>query len=257
MIRIRVIPTLLLNGSKLVKTVRFENPRYVGDPLNAVKIFNEKGVDELVLLDTTASVENRKPNMRLIGSVATESFMPVAYGGGIADLATMKDLFRLGIEKVVVNNMAIQDAALLEKAADLFGSQSIVVSIDAKKVAVGKYEVHSGNGKRGTGMDPVAFAARMQEKGAGELILTSIDREGTMKGYDVELIRQVSASVDIPVIASGGAGKISDLVDAVQKGGASAVAAASMFVFYGKYRAVLVNYPTQEEFAVFSGLAQQ
>ena len=244
MLKTRVIPCLLLKNQGLVKTVKFKDPKYVGDPINAVKIFNEKEVDELLFLDITATVENRKPNFPIISDIASECFMPFGYGGGVKDLNDMKELFNLGVEKVIINSYAVENPEFIKKAADLFGSQSVVVSIDVKNTLLGKYEVFTYSGKKNTKLEPVNFAREMQEMGAGEIFLNSIDRDGTMQGYDIELIKLVSQSVTVPVVACGGAGKIEDFAEAVKKGGASAVAAGSMFVFHGKHRAVLINYPS-------------
>lgn len=247
MLRTRVIPCLLLRNLGLVKTVKFKDPKYLGDPINIVRIFNDKEVDELVFLDITATVENRKPPFELVERIASECFMPLCYGGGVRSLEDMKALFTLGIEKVAVNSYAVENPAFIQAAADLFGSQSVIVSIDVKRNRRGRYEVFTHSGKKATGLDPVKFAAEMEEQGAGELLLSSIDRDGTMRGYDIELIRQVSGAVSIPVVACGGAAKVQDLVAAVKQGGASAAAAGSMFVFQGPHRAVLITYPTYQE----------
>lgn len=244
MLKTRVIPCLLLKNQGLVKTIQFTDPHYVGDPINAVRIFNEKEVDELIFLDITATRENRKPNFKLISEIASECFMPFSYGGGIRDLHDVKEIFNLGVEKVVINSHAIENPDFINKISELFGSQSVVVSIDVKKTLLGKYEVSTLNGKKNTKHEPVTFAKHMEIMGAGEIFLNSIERDGTMQGYDIKLIKEVSTSLSIPVIACGGAGRLEDFADAIKKGGASAVAAGSMFVFYGKHRAVLINYPT-------------
>ncbi|MFA5386116.1 MAG: AglZ/HisF2 family acetamidino modification protein [Candidatus Paceibacterota bacterium] len=246
MLKTRVIPCLLLQNDILVKTIGFKNPKYIGDPINAIRIFNEKEVDELVLLDVTATIENKKLPIKILEKIAAECFMPLAYGGGIKTIEEIKQLFNLGIEKVVINSCAAENPAFIKQAAENFGSQSIVVSIDARKNELGAYEVIASSGTKSTGKNPVDFAMEMAMIGAGEIFLNSIDKDGAMTGYDVELIEKVAKAVNIPVIASGGAGKIEDFKTAVDAG-ASAVAAASMFVFYGKNRAVLISYPTQEE----------
>ena len=250
----RVIPALLLEDGGLVKTVHFRDARYVGDPINTVRIFNDKQVDEIVLLDIGATRGGRGPDEAAIEEIASEAFMPVGFGGGVRDLATATRLIQLGVEKVVVNSAAIERPALIREIADHLGSSTIVVSIDAARRGDGSYEVRSHGGTRDTGLDPRAHAEAMAAAGAGELILQSIDRDGTMAGYDLELIRLVSSSVDIPVVAGGGAGSLEDAVAAIREGGASAAAAGSMFVFHGKHRAVLVTYPTYERrVAAFSG----
>ncbi len=245
--RIRVIPVLLLKNGGLVKTVKFKKPKYVGDPINAIKIFNEKEVDELVFLDITATNKNRKPSLKVISEIAGECFMPLCYGGGIKTIDEIKEILNIGVEKVAINTGSVADHALIKKAANLFGNQSIVVSIDVKKNIFGKYQVYTHGGKKNTKLDPASFAVQMEENGAGEILLNSIDKDGTYHGYDIELIKKVSEVVNVPVIACGGVGKISDFVDGIKMGGASAVSAGSFFVFQGDLRAVLINYPTQEE----------
>jgi cyclase len=244
MLGIRVIPCLLLRNRGLVKTVKFKDPIYLGDPINIVKIFNEKEVDEIVLLDITATTEQRRPNFKVLSEIASEAFMPMGYGGGIRTLDDASTLFNLGFEKIIVNTCAVVEPRFVEAASSRFGSQSIVVSIDVKKSILGKYEVYTHAGARRTNLEPSDFARRVESLGAGELIVNSIDRDGTMSGYDIDLITQVASSVNIPVVACGGAGKLSDFEQAVNHGGASAVAAGSMFVFQGKHKAVLITYPS-------------
>lgn len=247
MLRNRVIPCLLLRDRGLVKTVKFKHPKYIGDPINAVRIFNEKEVDELIFLDTTATVEQREPPFDLVRQIATECFMPFCYGGGIRQLNQMAQLFTLGVEKVALNAYAVENPSFVGEAAAAFGSQSVVVSIDAKKNLFGKYRVHTYGGRKATKLDPVKHAAEMERMGAGELLINSVDLDGTMQGYDLGLIRSVTEAVRLPVIACGGAGSISDLAAAVKKGGAAAASAGSMFVFQGKHRAVLINFPAPEQ----------
>jgi imidazole glycerol-phosphate synthase subunit HisF len=247
MVQTRVIPCLLLRNRGLVKTVKFKNPTYLGDPINVVKIFNDKEVDELVFLDITATVERKGPPFKLLSEIASECFMPLAYGGGIRTLEDIRTILSVGVEKIAINSYAVENPNFIRAVADLFGSQSIVVSIDVKKSLFGKYELFSHSGTKKTGLDPIKFAVEMERLGAGELLLNSIDRDGMMQGYDLELIKKVADSVNIPVVACGGAHTINDLGDAVKKGGASAVAAGSMFVFHGPHRAVLISYPTPQE----------
>lgn len=247
MLRTRVIPCLLLKGQGLVKTIKYKDPRYVGDPINAIKIFNDKEVDELMLLDITASVENRGPSFDTIENVASECFMPLAYGGGIRNLQDIRKILAMGVEKVVLNSAAISKPELIAEAAQEFGSQAVVVSIDAKKKFFGGYEVMAARGKKSIGLNPVDFARQMEVHGAGELLLSAIDRDGTQNGYDLELIEQVAHAVNVPVIAVGGAGNVDDFIPACKSSGAAAVAAGSMFVFTGKHRAVLITYPTRAQ----------
>jgi cyclase len=247
MLKTRVIPCLLLKNSGLVKTVKFKDPKYVGDPINAVKIFNEKEVDELIFLDITATNENRKLNFDLITDIASEAFMPFGYGGGVRDLKTIGELFTIGVEKVVINSYAAENPSFISEAAGLYGSQSIVVSIDVKRGVFGGYAVYTHGGSRNTKRDPAGYAKEMEERGAGEIFLNSIERDGTMKGYDLELIRMVSLAVSVPVIACGGAGTVGHFAEALITARASAVSAGSMFVFQGKHRAVLITYPEPAE----------
>jgi len=242
MLKTRVIPTLLLRNSGLVKGERFSNHKYVGDPINAVKIFNTKEVDELVFFDISASIENRKPNYALLSDIASEAFMPFGYGGGLNSIEDIENLFKIGVEKAIINTAATRDFGLVRKASDIAGSQSIVVAIDVKRSFMGKYQVYSQSGRHNTGINPVDYAKMASDAGAGELIVTAIDREGTGRGYDTDLISKITQAVNIPIVASGGAGKLEDFRQAVDAG-ASAVAAGNLFVFHGKHKAVLITYP--------------
>jgi cyclase len=244
--RVRIIPVLLIQNSGLVKSVKFKNHKYVGDPINAVKIFNDKEVDEIAVLDISATAEKRPPDLQKIKDIAGEAFMPLGYGGGITKLDQIKALIAAGVEKTILNTSAYRNPELVSEGARYVGSQSIVVSMDVKKNLWGQYRVYVQGGSKNTNLDPVAYARQMEEAGAGELLLNSIDRDGTFGGYDTELIRQVSEQVNIPIIAIGGAGSVDDFATAV-KSGASAVSAGSMFVFQRPHRAVLISYPSQEE----------
>jgi cyclase len=234
----RIIPCLLLRNGGLVKTVRFAEPKYVGDPINAVKIFNDKQADELALLDIAASREGRGPDFRLLQDVADEAFMPLAYGGGLRSLDEIRRLFQIGFEKAVLNSAPSSDPTLLRAAADRFGSQSVVYSIDVRGNGV-----FTHGGTKADGRDPVEAARWGEAQGAGEILLNSIDRDGTREGYDLDLVRRVSAAVRVPVVAVGGAGRLEHLVEAIRSGGASAAGAGSLFVFHGRHRAVLISYP--------------
>lgn len=242
----RVIPTLLLQGNGLVKTVKFKDPKYVGDPANTLRIFNEKEIDEIVVLDISATNEQRKPRLDLIRELASEVFMPLCYGGGVTTVEEIEAILRAGVEKVAVNSACFTHPETIREASSRFGAQAIVAAIDVKKGLFGGYKVYSHGGKKGHNVDPVTHARRMEELGAGEILLTSIDRDGTQEGYDLELVKQVAAAVRIPVVAAGGAGKLDDFKAAVTAG-ASAVAAGSFFVFHGKHRAVLITYPSGQE----------
>lgn len=247
MLTTRVIPCLLLRKAGLVKTIKFKDPSYVGDPINAIKIYNEKEVDELIFLDITATIEKRKPPFKIISEIASECFMPVAYGGGVRTLEDAGEIFSLGIEKVAINSYAVENPAFVRSVADKFGNQAVVVSIDAKRTLWGGYKVYTHGGRNATNLDPVQLAVQMEHHGAGEILLNSIDRDGTLAGYDVELIKKVSSAVSVPVIACGGAGKVEDFGIAVKQGGAAGVAAGSMVVYHGRNRAVLINFPTRSE----------
>jgi imidazole glycerol-phosphate synthase subunit HisF len=249
MLKTRVIPSLLLRGAGLVKTTGFRNPKYVGDPINAIKIFNDKEVDELVLLDVTASRIGKGPAFGTIENIASECFMPIAYGGGITSVEQIRRILGMGVEKIVLNTTALRDPQLLRESVREFGSQAVVVSIDVKRKLLGRYEVYAEGGTKPTGRDPAAYARQVEDLGAGEILLTAIDRDGTMKGYDLELISKVASVLGIPVIASGGAGSIADFGSASKQAGAAAVAAGAMFVFHGPHRAVLITYPNQAELA--------
>lgn len=244
--RIRVIPSLLIQNGGLVKTVKFKNCKYVGDPINAVKIFNEKEVDEIVILDISATVEKRGPDIALVRDLTSEAFMPLGYGGGITKLEEIKSLIFAGVEKVILNTSAFNAPDLIAEAAKVLGSQSVVVSVDVKKNLWGKPLVYVQNGSKSTGLGPVEFAKRMQDAGAGEIILNNIDRDGTYLGYDLDLIRKVSETISIPLVALGGAADLQDFEKAINHG-ASAVCAGSMFVFQRPHQAVLISYPSQHD----------
>lgn len=244
--RVRVIPALLIQNGGLVKSVKFMDHKYVGDPINAVKIFNEKEVDEIIILDISATAKKRAPDLKAIKEIASEAFMPLGYGGGITKLDEIKELIASGVEKVILNHSAVTNPKLVTDGATYVGSQSVVVSMDVKKNIWGKYKVFAKNGSQNTDLDPVVFARQMEDAGAGEIFLSSVDRDGGFGGYDVDLIRAVSSAVRIPVVASCGAASLDDFRRAVQAG-ASAVSAGSMFVFQGPHRAVLISYPSQKE----------
>jgi cyclase len=246
MLQTRVIPTLLLKGRGLVKGIRFKDHRYIGDPINAVHIFNAREADELVFLDISATSENRLPDLNHIQQIADECYMPFAVGGGIRKVEDIRAILNAGAEKVVINTAVAENPNLIRAASQVFGNQCIIVSIDARKKLLGGYETLTHCGTKKTGKDPVELAKLVAESGAGEILLTSVDCEGSMNGYDLELTKKVSAALDIPVIASGGAGNIQHISEAIHSG-AQAVAAGSMFVFHGRRRAVLISYPDKTQ----------
>ncbi len=243
----RIIPCLLLRDGGLVKTRKFKDSTYIGDPINAVKIFNEKEVDELIFLDIDATKEGKEPPYDLIYDIATECFMPFCYGGGVKNVDQVRKLISSGAEKIAINSAAFYNPQFIKDAVAVFGSSTIVVSIDYKKNIFGKSYVYVNGGKKSTKKEPLEYAKEMEALGAGELLINSIERDGIMGGYDVNLIRKISDAVSIPVIASGGAGCINDFKKAFQEGKASAVTAGSFFVFQGKKKGVLISYPGAEE----------
>lgn len=246
MSQVRIIPVLLLKDGGLYKTVRFAKDNYVGDPINTVKIFNEKEADELVLLDYRATRDKRAPDFKKAAEIAGEAFMPMAFGGGITSLDQAKMVFDGGFEKVVLNSVLFRNLPILEEIGNIYGAQAVVASIDVGRNLFGKQQVYAVSGSKKTGLDPVDWAKTLESAGAGEIFLNSVDRDGTWEGYDLPLIRAVSAAVKIPVIACGGAGSMADFEQAVREGGASAVAAGSLFVYQRKGMGVLVNFPAQK-----------
>jgi cyclase len=247
MLKTRVIPALLLRDDALVKTVKFTNASYIGDPINTVRIFNELEVDELVFLDITATNESRQPNLKILAEIANECFMPLGYGGGLNNFETVQSIFQIGFEKVVLNSVMHENIQFVTKVAEHYGNQAVVASIDVKKNLFGKYEVWSHSGKKNTKKNPVEWAQELQEKGAGEILLTSIDREGTWSGFDTALVKRVTDSVSVPVIAHGGAGNLDHIKDVVHNSNASAVALGSMVVYQQKGMGVLVNFPDHKK----------
>ena len=245
-IRPRIIPTLLIDDRDLIKTVQFGKRTYLGDPVNAVKIFNRKGIDELSILDIGATKKNVEPDYELLKDIASEAFMPLSYGGGIKSVEQIHSLLAIGYEKVVINSALVRNPGLITKAAVMFGSQSIVDSIDARK-EYGKYTCYIADGTERVDTDPFELALKAEELGAGEIIINSIDNDGMMEGYDIELVRRIADKVKVPVIAIGGAGGIKDLKDVLMNGHAHAAAGGSMFVFYGRLKAVLITAPSEKE----------
>jgi imidazole glycerol-phosphate synthase subunit HisF len=243
MLKTRVIPCLQLIGDSLVKTIKFKNPSYIGDPINTVRIFNELEVDELCFLDIRASQENREPPIKILQQISNECFMPLSYGGGLKDFDTAKRIMATGFEKLVVNTQAWRRVDLISKLSEHFGAQAVIGSIDVKKNLFGKYNVFINDGTEKIDMDLIDWAKKLEEAGAGEILITSMDRDGTWSGFDIELTRRVSDALSVPVIANGGAGSIEHIGEAVKKGNASAVCLGSMVVYQQKGMGVLVNFP--------------
>ncbi len=247
MLRPRIAPCLLVKNKGLVKTQAFGSPKYVGDPVNAVRIFNEKEVDEIVVVDIDASAQGREPDYTLIKNLAAECRMPLCYGGGVTTVEQFERIIGLGVEKVAVSAAAVSNPDLVARAAKVVGNQSVVVVMDVKKNARGAYELFTHNGTKATGREPAEFAARMEALGAGEIVINSIDRDGMMKGYDIPLVARVREAVGLPITALGGAGSLQDIQALIEEFGIIGAAAGSLFVFKGVYRAVLINYPSRAE----------
>lgn len=248
MLRPRIIPCLLVKNGGLVKTVQFGNPKYVGDPLNAVRIFNEKVVDELMVIDIDATTHNKEPDYCLIKSLAAECRMPLCYGGGVKTVEQIQRIISLGVEKVAMSSAAIHHPTLVSDAAEKVGSQSVVVVMDVKKKRFGnRYEVYTHNGSKATGLGPTEFTQNIERLGAGEVVINSIDRDGVMKGYDLALATKVRNATSLPMTVLGGAGSLNDISELIHTFGIVGSAAGSLFVFKGKYRAVLINYPSPGE----------
>ncbi|MEN6348208.1 MAG: AglZ/HisF2 family acetamidino modification protein [Syntrophomonas sp.] len=245
MLRKRVIPSLLLKNNGLVKSVRFSKEKYVGDPINAIRLFNDKEADELVVLDIVATLKN-SINYELLSRINKEAFMPLAYGGGINTVDDARTIINLGYEKVVLNSAAIKNPQLITSIANVCGSQSTIVCIDVIKTMLGNYKVYQHSTKKSLPLDPMSWAAQVEELGAGEIILYNVDRDGTFAGYDLQLIKRVSSAINIPLIALGGAKTLEDFSKAFNAG-ADAVAAGSMFVYHGPHKAVLITYPSSAE----------
>jgi imidazole glycerol-phosphate synthase subunit HisF len=247
MLKTRVIPCLQLIGDSLVKTVKFKNPSYIGDPVNTVRIFNELEVDELCFLDIRATIEKRAPNIKILQEIANECFMPLSYGGGIKDFETARSIMSIGFEKLVINTESYYKPELITKLSRHFGAQAVIASIDVKKNLWGKYNVFIQDGSEKIEVEVTEYAKRLANAGAGEILLTSMEKDGTWTGFDIEITRKVSESVSVPIIANGGAGNIRHIEEAVKNGHASAVGLGSMVVYQQKGMGVLVNFPDKQE----------
>lgn len=247
MLQTRIIPCLQLRGESLVKTIQFNKFGYIGDPLNTVKIFNDLYVDELVFLDITATIEKRPPNLKILSEIADECFMPLGYGGGINNVNQAEQVFKIGFEKMILNSAPFYDLKLISDIAKIYGSQAVVVAVDVKKNFWGKYEVYSNSGKINQKKEPKEWVKMVEDAGAGEILLTNIDREGTWKGIDTELVSGVADSTQLPLIAHGGVNSIENIAQAVKVGKASAVALGNLVVYQGKDLGVLINFPDQEK----------
>lgn len=247
MLKKRLIPVLLVADGGLVKGVNFKNHIYIGDPINAVKLFNDKEVDELIFLDIFATKNKTDPDYKMIQDISSEAFMPVGYGGGVNSMRHVESLFKIGIEKVVINSAAFFQPQFVREISDSVGTQSVVISIDVKKSIFGKYEVFVENGTTCTRMVPVDYAKKMEQLGAGEIIVCSIGNEGVGRGYDLRLLGDIAAAVSIPVVGLGGAGNLEHVSALINATNISAAAAGDMFVFHGKHKGVLISYPSYDE----------
>lgn len=247
MLQTRVIPTLLLKDEVLVKTIKFKNPNYIGDPINTCRIFNELEADELAFIDIRSTLNNKPPNFKILREISSECFMPLSYGGGITNLQQIEEILKIGFEKVILNTAALLNPKLISDASSVFGSQAIVVAIDTKKNIFGRHQVFGKSGKIKFNLDPIFWAKRAEDLGAGELLHTSIDREGTWSGYEIPLLKKITDQLNIPVIANGGAGAINHLHEAIEIGRASSIAIGSMVVYQRKGRGVLINFPHRDE----------
>lgn len=246
LLRPRVIPCLTIEGNNLVKTIQFKKPRYIGDPINAVKIFNGKGVDELCILDISSTKDKREPNYKLLEEIASEAFVPLSYGGGITSVDQAKYIFSIGYEKIIINSSFYLNETLIKDIVKFAGSQSVVISIDVRKTSLGKYKCYYNSGTISSGLYVIEAIEKAFLLGAGEIIITSIDNDGKMQGYDYKLAELISNKINIPIILSGGAGNILDLKKALDLG-VHAVSASSMFIYYGPLKAVLITYPSEAE----------
>jgi len=248
MLKPRVIPCLLIKNKGLVKTTKFSDPKYVGDPINAVKIFNEKGADELMVIDIDATKEGREPDYQMIKNLAAECRMPLCYGGGVKTIDHFKTIIGLGVEKVSISSEAAENPEVIQMASEIVGNQSVVVVIDVKKrKLINNYQQYIRNGSKSTANNILAFAKKCESLGAGEIVINSIDRDGTMKGYDFNLVMKLKDDIKVPITVLGGASSLEDMSELFQRFGLIGAAAGSLFVFKGKYRAVLINYPNSKE----------
>lgn len=247
MLRPRIIPSLLIKSNGLVKSIQFKNHKYIGDPINAVKIFNEKEVDEIMILDIDATAHDREPDYKLIEALASECRMPLCYGGGVKTVEQAQKIFELGVEKVAISSEFVHNPKLITEIGTRVGSQSIIVVLDVKKSKLGKYEIWTHNATKNTGKDPVEFAKEVELLGAGEVVINSIDADGMMKGYDIELINKIRNVISLPLTVLGGAGTLKDIGSLISKYKIIGAAAGSLFVFKGVFKAVLINYPSPSE----------
>lgn len=243
----RIIPCVLYSNGGLVKTTQFKSPNYIGDPINSLKLFNDKGVDEILFIDIDASKNNTPPKLKLIEEIASECFMPLAYGGGVKDIATIETLLKLGVEKISLNTALLTDNNLCQLAVKEFGSSTIIGSIDVKKNIFGSYKVYDHRLKKTLKKDPIQYSRELEERGVGEIFLNNVDREGTMKGFDLNLVRMIGDAVSVPIIPCGGAGNLNDISAVFKQVNTTAVAAGSIFVYTGKLNGILINFPTEDQ----------
>jgi cyclase len=247
MLRPRIIPCLLVKNKGLVKTIGFSNPKYVGDPLNAVRIFNEKEVDELIVLDIDATADGREPDYGMIKNLAAECRMPLCYGGGVKTVEQAVRIIKMGVEKVAISCLAVEKPEMVADLAKYVGSQSVVAVIDVRKNKTGAYDIFTHNGTKLRRKNPVDFAGQLGKMGVGEIVINSIDKDGMMKGYDREIVRAIRNVTTVPITVLGGAGTLRDIESLIEEFGVIGAAAGSLFVFKGVYKAVLINYPSRAQ----------
>lgn len=247
MLRPRIIASLLIKDQGLVKTTKFKDPRYLGDPMNAVRIFNEKEVDELAIFDISATIKGVGPNFKLIENLAEECRMPLCYGGGITKVEEAQTIFSLGVEKIALSTAVFDNPKLISDLSDKVGAQSVVIVLDVKKKLFGGYEVYTHNGKKSTGKSPFDLITKFQKLGAGEIVINNIDEDGMMKGYDLSLVEKARKATTLPLTVIGGAGSLEDIGKLIENFGIIGASAGSLFVYKGKLKGVLINYPNSQE----------
>jgi imidazole glycerol-phosphate synthase subunit HisF len=243
----RIIPCVLYSDEGLVKTKKFRSPNYIGDPINSIRLFNDKEVDELLFIDIDASKNKSEPNFTLVQEIASECFMPLSYGGGIKDVHTVEKLLKMGVEKVSINSALLSNLDLCKKISTEFGSSTLIGSIDVKKNLIGRYRVYNHIQKKTLSLDPIDYVKQLEANGVGEIFINNVDLDGTFSGYDISLLQEIENKLSVPIIPCGGAGSLTDLAEVFNKTKIKAVAAGSIFVYTGKFNAVLINFPTEDQ----------
>lgn len=255
MLQKRVIPCLLLHKNGLYKTEKFKKPTYIGDPINAIKIFNEKEVDELIFLDIDASKEKKEPNYKMIEDIAGECFMPLCYGGGVKTIEQMKKIYALGVEKISLSSQAVLNPMFIKEATNIFGTQSVIITLDIKKDFWGKRKIYIYNGTKNTKLDPIEFIKYIELFGVGEIVINSINNDGMMNGYDIEFLKEVKLNTKVPIVALGGAGNFEHIEEVINISNVDAVACGSLFIYQGPLKGVLIHYPSYEKIQEILGIS--